>query len=80
MWSIRSVPAIRLLNWARVLIPCVVILTYLWEYVGSHLRTGPGLLPYIYKGVRPVENSRTHSNRINLFTLFIIHAIEVDLA
>jgi hypothetical protein len=44
--------------WVRVLIPCVVILTYLWGYVASRLGTGPDLLPYTYKGVRSIENHK----------------------
>jgi hypothetical protein len=72
IWLGRSVPAIRLTR-ARVLIPCVVILTYPWEYVGSFLGKGPDLLLHKYKGVRPIENPQTHSNRTNLFT-FIYHS------
>jgi hypothetical protein len=34
--------------------------------VGYLLGTGPDLLPYKYKGVRPIENPRTHSNRTYL--------------
>jgi hypothetical protein len=48
-------PATRL-TWVSVLVPCVVILTYPWESVGSRLGIGPDLLPYKYKGVRPIEN------------------------
>jgi hypothetical protein len=36
--------------------------------VGYRLGTCPYLIPYKYKGVRPIENLRTHSNRTNLFT------------
>jgi hypothetical protein len=49
------VPAFRLTR-ARVLITCVVILTYPWESLGSHLGTGSDILLYTYKGVRPIEN------------------------
>jgi hypothetical protein len=37
--------------------------------VGYLLETGPDLLPYKYKGVRPIKNPRTHSNRIYLLYL-----------
>jgi hypothetical protein len=39
--------------------------------VGYHLGIGPDLLPYKYKGVRPIENHRTHSNRTYLLYLLI---------
>jgi hypothetical protein len=70
MWPGRFVPVIRLTR-VRVLIPCVVILTYSCESVGSHLGTSPNFLPYKYKGVRSIENHRTHYNRTNL--LFLIY-------
>jgi hypothetical protein len=57
----------------------MVILTYPWESVGSCLGTGPNLLVYKYKGVRPIENPRTHSNRTNQFTFFITHTLGVDV-
>jgi hypothetical protein len=47
--------------------------------VGYLLGIGPDLLPYKYKGVRPIENPRTHSNRIYLL-LFTFHALVVDVA
>jgi hypothetical protein len=37
--------------------------------VGYLLGTGPYLLPYKYKGVRPIQNPRTHSNQIYLLYL-----------
>jgi hypothetical protein len=37
--------------------------------VGYLLGTGSDLLPNKYKGVRPIENHRTHSNRIYLLYL-----------
>jgi hypothetical protein len=48
------------LNQVRVLITCVVILTYSWEYVRSRLETVPNLLPYKYKVVRPIKDHQTH--------------------
>jgi hypothetical protein len=39
------------------------------EVVGYLLGTGPNLLPYKYKGVRPIENPRTHPNRTYLLYL-----------
>jgi hypothetical protein len=38
--------------------------------VGYLLGKGPDLLPYEYKGVRPIENPRTHSNRTNYLIYF----------
>jgi hypothetical protein len=59
----------------------VVILTIPWGSVGSHLGTGPYLLPCKYKGVRPIDNPQTHSNQTNLLYLpfFIISALGVDV-
>jgi hypothetical protein len=59
----------------------MVILTYPSGSVGSHLGTGTNLLPYKYKGVRPIDNPRTHSNQTNLLylPLFIIHVLGVDV-
>jgi hypothetical protein len=42
------------------------------EYVSYRLGTGPDLLPYEYKGVRLIENPRTHSNRTYLFYLLFL--------
>jgi hypothetical protein len=39
-----------------ILISCVVIHLITWEFVGYLLGKGPDLLPYKYKGVRPIEN------------------------
>jgi hypothetical protein len=36
------------------------------EFISYRLGTGPDL-PYIYEGVRSIENPRTHSNRTNYF-------------
>jgi hypothetical protein len=54
-------------------VPCRLDSTYRLEnmdvgYVGYRLRTGLDL-PYKYKGVRPIKNPRTHSNRTYLFYL-----------
>jgi hypothetical protein len=38
---------------------------HVW-FVSYRLRMGLDL-PYIYEGIRPIENSRTHSNRTNYF-------------
>jgi hypothetical protein len=38
--------------------------------IGYRLGTGPDLLPYKCKGVRPIENPRTHSNRTYLLFSF----------
>jgi hypothetical protein len=40
------------------------------EFVDYLLGKGPDLLPYKYKGVRPIENPRTHSNRTNYLIYF----------
>jgi hypothetical protein len=56
----------------------VVILTYPWESVGSHLEMGP-YHPINIKGVQLINNPLIHSNWTNLFTLFIIHALGVDV-
>jgi hypothetical protein len=43
------------------------------RYVGYHLGTGPyPLYGYIYEGVQPIENPRTHSNRTNLLYLLFL--------
>jgi hypothetical protein len=42
-------------------------------------KNSPDHLLYKYKGVRMIENPRTYSNQINLFTLFIIHVLGVDI-
>jgi hypothetical protein len=62
-------PEIRLTQ-MFILISCVVIHLITWKFVGYLLGKGPYLLPYKYKGVRPIENPRTHSNRTNYFTYF----------
>jgi hypothetical protein len=54
-------PEIRLTR-MFILISCVVIHLITWEFVGYLLGKGPDLLPYKYKGVRLIENPRTHSN------------------
>jgi hypothetical protein len=61
----------------RVLIPCVIILTYLWGSVGSRLGTSLDLLPYKYKGAWPIANPWTNSNQTNLLYLpfFIISVV-----
>jgi hypothetical protein len=48
---------------------------------GSLLGIGPNLHPYKYKGVWPMENHRTHSNRTKLLYLlfYIIHALGVEV-
>jgi hypothetical protein len=61
-----------------ILISCVVIHLITWEFVGYLLGKGLDLLPYKYKGVRPIENPRTHSNRT--ITLLTFPALEVDVA
>jgi hypothetical protein len=61
----RTVHARNQINSGESTYPCVVILTYLWESVGSRLGTGLDLIPYKYKGVRLIENPQTHSNRTN---------------
>jgi hypothetical protein len=40
--------------------------------VGYLLGIGPDLLPYKYKGVQPIENPRTHSNRTYLLYLLFL--------
>jgi hypothetical protein len=60
----------RLLTRMFILITCVVIHIITWEFVVYLLGKGPDLLPNKYKGVRPIENPRTHSNRTNYFTYF----------
>jgi hypothetical protein len=45
--------------------------------VGYRLGTGPDLLPYKYKGVRPIENPRTHSNRIDYFLYHFCLGVDV---
>jgi hypothetical protein len=62
-------PEIRLTR-MFILILCVVIHLITWEFVGYLLGKGPDLLPYKYKGVRPIENPRTHSNRTNYLIYF----------
>jgi hypothetical protein len=62
-------PEIRLTR-MFILISCVVIHLITWEFVGYLLGKGPYLLPYKYKGVRPIENPRTHSNRTNYLIYF----------
>jgi hypothetical protein len=57
------------IRYARVLILCVVILTYPWKFVGSRVETGLDFIPYKYKIVRPIENSRTHFNQTILLHL-----------
>ena len=69
-------PEIRLTR-MFILISCVVIHLITWEFVGYLLGKGPDLLPYKYKGVRPIENPRTHSNRTNYLTF---PALGVDVA
>jgi hypothetical protein len=39
-----------------ILISCVVIHLITWKFVGYLLGKDPDLLPYKYKGVRPIEN------------------------
>jgi hypothetical protein len=48
------------------------------EVVGYLLGTGPDLLPYKYKGVRPIENPEHIP--IEPITLFTFPAIGVDVA
>jgi hypothetical protein len=50
-------------------------------FVSYRLETSPNL-PYIYEGIRPIENFQTHFNRTNYFIyhFFIIHALEVNVA
>jgi hypothetical protein len=43
--------------------------------VGYLLRTDLDLLPYKYKGVWTIENPRTHSNRINIFTCIYLSCL-----
>jgi hypothetical protein len=40
--------------------------------VGYRLGIGPDLLPYKYKGVRPVDNPQAHSNRTYLLYLLFL--------
>jgi hypothetical protein len=62
-------PEIRLTR-MFILISYAVIHLITWEFVGYLLGKGPDLLPYKYKGVRPIENPRTHSNRTNYLIYF----------
>jgi hypothetical protein len=62
-------PEIRLTR-MFILISCVVIHLITCEFVGYLLGKGPDLLPYKYKGVQPIENPRTHSNRTNYLIYF----------
>jgi hypothetical protein len=47
------------------------------RFVSFCLETGSDLLLYIYEGVRPINNPRTHFNRTDYFIYhsLIIHAI-----
>jgi hypothetical protein len=49
-------------------------------FVSYHLGTGPDLPLYIYEGLRPIENPRTHSNRTNYFIYhsYIIPTLGLD--
>jgi hypothetical protein len=53
-----------------ILISCMAIHLITWEFVGYLLGKGLDLLPYKYKGVRLIENPRTHSNRTNYLIYF----------
>ena len=77
VWTVRAL-TIRLTR-TRVLIPCVVILTYPCESVGSRLGPGPYLLPYKYKGLWPIENHEHIPIEPILFTLFTIHVLRVGV-
>jgi hypothetical protein len=48
------------------------------EVAGYLLGTGPYLLPYKYKGVRPIENPEHIP--IELITLFTFSVLGVDVA
>jgi hypothetical protein len=56
----------------------VVIHLITWEFVGYLLGKGPDLLPYKYKGVRPIENPEHIP--IEPITLFTFPALGVDVA
>jgi hypothetical protein len=61
-----------------ILISCVVIHLITWEFVGYLLGKGPDLLPYKYKGVRPIENPKHIP--IEPITLLTFPALGVDVA
>jgi hypothetical protein len=61
-----------------ILISCVVIHLITWEFVGYLLVKGPDLLPYKYKGLRPIETPEHIP--IEPITLFTFPALGVDVA
>jgi hypothetical protein len=60
-----------------ILISCVVIHLIMWEFVGYLLGKGPNLLPYKYKGVRPIEPPNNRSNQV--YYSFLPYALGVVL-